>query len=122
MTVFIIMCLIIIMITSLYSIVYDDHSRDSPIETKDQNLSEIIWLWVSMITIISLCIILIFVHIYVIKIPSKCVLMVLLIFSIINTSITWDYFSRNNERSEKDVSIICFVILLGLFLKEIDCC
>lgn len=84
-------------------------------ETHDQNISEIVWLWISIVLIVVLLIALPCIHFLITEIFSSVEKFVVA-FSIINVCVGWDYFSRNEYIDERNACIVAFMFMFILFI------
>lgn len=117
--------IIIILISSIFGIVLNDKlehksPKNSPQETYHQNIAEIIWMWISMILITILFIVLICIHFLVLNLNFNDLLIIFSSFSLINISILFDFFSRNEIEIDKNMFALIFLFVILLFLKSTE--
>ena len=115
---YIVVSIIIIITTSIYLIFLNDSISNISIETKNQNIAEIIWMWISMSVIILVSVLLLCIHFLVLRFNPNDLLILFSSFSLINVSIVYDFFARNELNTRFIELILIFDILL--FIKSLD--
>ena len=122
-----------IIVSTIYCIVYDsnDNEKVENREDSERNNAEIIWSWVSLMSCLVIIIILSILFIVDKKVKSleilktakiyNFILLTMSLFSIVTTSVSWDYFSRKNTNQvQRESFMIITIIGIVIFLKELD--
>ncbi len=119
--------------SSIYCIVYDsnDNEKIENQEDIERNNAEIVWSWVSLMSCIVIIVVIGILCIIDKKVKSlemfktirnyNLIVLLLALFSIVTTSVSWDYFSRKNTNhvQRESFMIITFIGVM-MFLKVLD--
>lgn len=119
--------------STVYCIVYDSNNNEKieNQEDKERNNAEIVWFWISLMSCIVILFILGILCIVDKKVKSlemfktvrnyNLIVLVLALFNIVTTSVSWDYFSRKNTNQvQRESFMIITFIGAMMFLKVLD--
>jgi len=119
--------------SSIYCIVYDsnDNEKIENQEDRERNNAEIVWSWVSLMSCIVILVVLGVLCIIDKKVKSlemfktirnyNLIVLILALFSIVTTAISWDYFSRKNTNNVQRESFMLITFIGAMmFLKVLD--